>query len=132
MKREPHQIHYHLNKFEFAQAKKALAIKKGVAFICQREDLLPFLRYGDQITVRPIQKLSKFLPVVYWQNGLKYGFLIDFDLECFTCSNIKGHPYTENLSSKYLLGRIQLPYPYFFFKALLKIFLKTGKYRPVD
>lgn len=123
------EIYHHLTDFEFAQAKKALKLKTGIYTINHRDVMCPFFKLEEKIKIRNIQGLKKFMPVVYWEEKcLKIGFITDWDEESFSVSNIQGHPKKWTFERKYLLGRVNIISPLFFFKYRLENAIKSGKH----
>ena len=123
-------IHFHLDDFEFALAKKLVKIEGGASFQSQRDDLFPFIKYHDSVTVKPIKDLNVYLPVAYLDGkSIKLGFINSFKNEQVYISTVKGFPEEWPIESKYILGRVNFFYPHLWFKFNLKRYLKREKHR---
>lgn len=124
------KIHFHLDDFEFAQAKKLVSIEGGAQFLAQRDDLFPFIKYNKPVVVRPILSFERNMPIAYLsEKSLKLAFIVEYSNSEVTLSTIKGYPETWMIKHKYILGRVHFFYPYFWFKFILKRHLKSEKYR---
>jgi len=126
-------IHYHLDDFQFAQAKKLLAISKGLSFTALKDDMIPFVKLQQAIVVIPLKELKKDLPIVYWQNtSLLYGFIVSIETDEVIVSNIKGHPLEWSIKKKHILGQIKLHMPYWYYSWKLKKILQSEIYKIKD
>lgn len=123
-------IHFHLDDFEFAQAKKLVKIEGGATFQAQRDDLFPFIKYHEPVTVKPAKTLMPYLPVAYLEGkSIKLGFINNIVEDKVFISTVKGFPQEWPIQSKYILGRVNFIFPNFWFKFKLKRHLKKEKYR---
>lgn len=123
-------IHYHLDDFDFAQAKKLVRIEGGVRFEFHRDDLFPFIKLQKQVLVKQAKAIKEYMPVAYIEDKcIKLGFISSIDKDLIEISTVKGFPKTWNINRKFILGQVQLRYPFFIFRYLLKRCLISGKYK---
>jgi hypothetical protein len=126
-------IDHQLSEFDFHCTRKILKFKRYAQFTSYRGEMFPFIKYFKHVKVTPIPEYLLFLPIVYWESlSLKLGYITKVNQEDVIITSLKFFPHESCIKKKHILGRINLSYPFFIFKVILKHRIKTGRFKLMD